>query len=328
MRPVRWVEAPNHSESLAVCLRAVLARYGYDRAYEELIAVLGLGAAVVAAREDALGWWCAYARDAALPQTAPLYGLRLRELHPPQAARRLRTSAEFPQHFRDSYVPLIETALLHDQWVLAWRGWPAPRDRLWGLITGQRGDMLIGYSLWHNGQPLPLTGAAHQTYVVEDCQPPAPGPDAPTLFGVALRRALAMWDDRWTANEDIHSGERAYQAWIAVLREPRQAPGDSLPLFRQHAQATRTLVSARRCLAEWLRATAGELPGDLVALAAHWASACDRVADRLGDFGADQAVRELLAAGRAGELCAALQDACAIEAECVASLRQVAPPDA
>ena len=322
MARIRWTEAQNHCESLAVCLRAVLACFDDDRPYDELVATLGLGAAVVAAPDDALGWWCTYARDASLVETAGLYGLRLRELHPPEAARGLGQSAEYTEHFRDSYVPLIARALEHDQLVLAWRGWPPPRDRLWGVITGVDAGMVVGYTLWHQGEPLPLTGPAHQVYVIEEFRPPQRGAVTPAdLFALVACQARAMWAGTWGAGSGVKTGEAAYRAWQAALRQPLESATTTLPLHRQQSQTVRVHAAARSCLATWLRRVARALSGDHVELAARWANACDRVGQRLLPYESPEVIKELLdQRGGTDRICRAIDEACKIESAVIAAL--------
>lgn len=325
MVQIRWTEVQNHYESLAVSLRAVLGALDADRPYDELVAVLGLGAATVAVPDDALGWWCTYARDASLIQTAELYGLRLRELHPPEAASGLSHSAEYVQHFRDSYVPLIARALTHDQLALAWRGWPPPRDRLWGVITSIREEMIFGHTLWHEGQPLPLTGPAHQVYVVEQFRPPRHNVATQVdLFRHAARQACAVWAGTWAAGATVTTGAAAYRAWQKALQEPGESQTTALPLHRQQSQAARVHVAARSYLATWLRRVGGALAGEQLELAAHWAAACDRIGQRLLPYESPEVVKELLEQrGGVDRICRAIEDVCEIEAGLIKALAAI-----
>ncbi|MFQ5805530.1 MAG: hypothetical protein ACE5I3_03660 [Phycisphaerae bacterium] len=322
MVQTRWLEAQNHYESLAVSLRTLLACWDMDRQYDELVAVLGLGAATVVASDDSLGWWCTYARDASLIETAELYGLGLRELHPPEATQGLSRSAEFAQHFRDSYVPLIARALEHGQPVLAWRGWPAPRERLWGVITSIQGELIFGHTLWHDGQPLPLTGPAHQVYVVEEFRPPEHDAVTPAdLFAHVARQARAVWAGRWARCPNVQTGAAAYRAWQDALRDPSGRGSAALPLCRQQSQAARVHVAARSYLATWLRRVAGGLAGDHIELAAHWANACDRAGNRLLPYESAEVVKELLGQpGGVERVCRAIDDVAKIEANLVKKL--------
>jgi len=324
----RWSEAQNHYESLAACVRAILAGAGSERSYEEILAALGLGAITVAVADEGLGSWCTWARDAALLQTAPLYGLRLRELHPPEVAAGLPGAAEFTQHFRDSYVPLIRQALAHGQLALAWRGWPPPRERLWGLITAVHGDMLTGYTLWHEAQPLPLTGPAYQVYVVEECAPPPADALTPDLlFQHVARLAVRAWSGTWTALETLSTGAAAYRAWQDALRKAKPTDPNGLPLSRQQSHAARAHTAARTSLATWLRQIAPGLGGDHAAAAAQWAATAAHVSRTLQPYTAPESVEELLRQPAGIErICRALEDACQAEAALAQRLAALVGP--
>ena len=321
MIELTWSESSHEFESLAVSLRAILKRGGVTASYEDLLAALGLGSAIIANTDDTFGWWSAYARDTALDATAALYGLRLRDLHPPEASAGLRHSIEFPQHFHDSYEPLIRAALAHGLPVLVWRGWPPPRDHMWGVITDARGGMLVGHSLWHDGRPLPMTGPAHQAYVVEACRPPDVAPSREALFFIAARHLHAQWNDRWTAHPTILTGNAAWRALEEGIETPSEAFDRALPMPRQIMQTARTLSSARRTFAAWLREVGPRLDPQPVQLAARWSRTCDRVANLLSSFQSDESVRTILAAADGVEQVRATIRGCAdLEAALVAQL--------
>ncbi len=298
----RWSEAENHYESLAVCLRAILAAHDIDVAYEELTATLGLGAAVVATDYDELGWWATYARDATLIATAERFGVQLRELHPPEAAVGLAESSEYGRHFQDSYVPLIREALEQGQPVLAWRGWPPPRDRLWGVLVEQTDDMLLGLTLWHGGRPLPLIGPAHQVYIVERVtRTPEQAFGPAEQFVYAAEQAIDMWHGKWGRAAGVVTGAAAYDRWCQALSDASQRSVRGMSLPRQHSQLVRVFVSARRYLATWLRSIASGLRAEHVELAAHWAAACDQSAATLADHEVSECVEQIM--GRSGAEC-------------------------
>jgi len=328
MTRLRWTASQNHYESLAVSLRAVLAHFQQDRSYDELLAALGLGTATVAVPDDPLGWWCTCARDLWLAETAKLYGLQLREMHPPQTALGLGRSPEYAQHFRDSYVPLVARALEHEQLVLAWCGWPSPCDRLWGVITHVDGQMLVGQTLSRDRRSLPLTGPANQLYIVEGFDPPGLESATPTdFFDHAARAASAMWSGAWAAELDIQMGPSAYQVWQTTLRASAKEPAATPSLHSQQSRATRVHAAARTYLATWLRRIAGALAGDRIQMAAHWANACDRIAERLLPYESADVVRELLdQPGGVDRICRALDDICALESNVVETLETLTSP--
>lgn len=318
---VRWREESRHYESLVVCLRSLLAGAGRDCAYRDLTVALGLGGLLCAHAHEPLGWWWTVARDARLACLAGELGIELRPLHPPEAAVEYEPTPEYTQHFRDSYVPLIEQALDHGHPVLVWGGWPAPRERLWGVITQRRSGMLVGLTLWHNGQPMPLISAARGVYIVEDVRRDAPpwtlAPDA--LERIA-RWTVEQWHARWLDATCVQTGLPAWQRWIAALRQPPQ-PHD-VPLHRQHAQLARVTAAARTQLAAWLRSVGPRLRARQVDLAAHWAAQCDAVASLLTTWSADEAARHQFEKPTGPHTIAAtLQTAATIEGQMVELLQ-------
>jgi len=323
MLGIRWTESADEYESLALCLRALLAAGQPDPpAYDELVAALGLGSAMTAAPGECLGWWWTYARELALPQAAALYGLRLRGLHPPQASAGLDRSPEFAQHFVDSYVPLIRAALAHEQPVLVWRGWPRPADRHWGVLVAADGDQLAGYTLGSDGRTVRLAGPAHQAYVVEECRPPEVTPtSAAALFQQSCRAALAFARTDSLAGGDVETGEQAYKQWREAVMHPPACPLCGGRSHRCVVRLTRVLVSARRHLATWLGRVASALDTGSRAQADRWAAACRSMAERLQPFESSKAVKPLLASPLGREkLAHAIDEVCAIQARAVESL--------
>lgn len=133
--------------------------------------------------EPDIALWPMYARDAFLIEAGRLFGMTIREMHPPRAAVGLRESAEFFQHFDASYRPLIMRALEHDQPVLAWRGWAGELEPCWGIIRGTCSST-IGFtgSVYalpglRKPQEIELSSAPVQYYVVESCRPVVPTPE-------------------------------------------------------------------------------------------------------------------------------------------------------
>lgn len=185
----------------------------------DLQAALGLPLLICAVpSERRIGAWPMYARDVFASEAAGLFGIRLRELHPPPAARNLEQAAEFRQHFDASYHPLILRALEHRQPVLAWRGWRDEPGPTWGVI-GDVSDEGVGFC----GCVAPVEGRcsadasvvlehpAAQVYVVEgiDNVVPAPG----SLLRAALDRARTVLTARALAHLGIVNGEEALEVW-------------------------------------------------------------------------------------------------------------------
>jgi len=318
-----WSESAEQ-ESLATCLRAVLARFDDPRPTTELVTALGLGAAVVAVPSDELAAWGTYARDARLVETAELYGLRLRPLHPADAARGLKGAPEFRQHYLDSYVPLIVAALEHGQSVLAWQGWPAPSERLWGVITHREDRRLRGHAPGFDGEAVDLAGPALQVYVVEGHDPPRAGLTAGRLLAHAAGLMREMWNGTWAADPEWLSGRAAYEAWKAALHQPRAGVRTARPLHEQHSRAAGDVAAARGQLARWLREAARGLEPHQRGVAQRWAEVCQRVEHRMRLFASPRTVRTLFdEADGIERICGILDDVSRTEAEMSAALERV-----
>lgn len=275
MPAVSWKSPPDRPESLALCLKALLRSAGGNPQYDELVSLLGLGSLTTAVAEHPVQEWPSYGRDVALISTAGLLGLRLRDLHPPAAAARLDASAEYPQHFRDSYIPLIERALAAEQPVLAWAGWPPPAELAWGLITYRDGDKLLGHTLGHDALVV-FSGPALQVYVVEALHPAYP-PAAAMLRHIALLADRA-WRGDLPAPPGLTTGDAAHAHWQAILNA---APAESLP---HHAALAERLSAARRCLEQTLRRLAPQLAQSAQQHADEIAAAADACAAQLLQF--------------------------------------------
>ncbi len=326
MLAIRWTEWADEYESLALCLRALLADGQPDPPpYDELVVTLGLGSAMTAAPGECLGWWWTYARELALPQAAALYGLRLRGLHPRQASAGLDRSPEFAQHFVDSYVPLIRAALAHEQPVLVWRGWPRPADRHWGVLVAADGGQLSGYTLGCEGRTVPFVGPAHQVYVVEEGRPPEVTPASPAaLFQQSCRAALAFSGTGSPPGINVETGEQAYKQWREAVMHPPACPLCGGRSNHCVAQLARALVSARRHQATWLGRVASALDAGSRAQAERWAGVSRSVAERLEPYESEQPTKAALESPLGREqLAQAIDQAAALESRLIESLPDV-----
>ncbi len=163
---------PSFSLVRVVCAIARSAGHRID--FDELLAAMGLSWMVCTVPDEpSSADRSMYARDAFLIPAGQLFGLTIREIHPPPAARGLDRVAEFEQHFDASYRPLIHRALEHDQPVLAWRGWPGIRKLWWGVISksctegiGFRGELYPSPDLSFVESHV-LSSPPTQLYVVE-----------------------------------------------------------------------------------------------------------------------------------------------------------------
>lgn len=278
MWPVSWIEDRQPVESLAVCLRAVIEGRGVTVNLDDVVAALGLGAVVTAVPSESVDQWGAWGRDTALLAAAELYGLRLRELHPPAAACGLGASAEFPQHFVDSYLPIIRSALECGQLALAWRGWPPPSQNLWGIIAKRSDDQLMGYTLHQSSRCVPLCAAAHQVYIVEDYSPVIHRVNESVRFASALDLALRCWRNEWSADPLVRSGEVAWEELVSRCTREERVDHHA---DRGIAAALTQIVAARRSLARWLRGILNRLGEEDRTLAVAWAAMCESVAAAL-----------------------------------------------
>ncbi|MFH1748588.1 MAG: hypothetical protein ABIG44_16255 [Planctomycetota bacterium] len=263
--------------SLAACLHALLEDIKDGHSYDEIISLLGVGAAVIAVPDRCVGRWCEYAQDAALLDTAGLLGLRLRAMHPPHAAAALEDSAEFAGHYRDSYLPLMEEAVRSGQKLLVWRGWPAPAEHSWGIIKDHDERGLIGNP--DSGTELiPFTGPALQVYTVEDIHSPPPDRQtATTHFEHTRRIAMTFWYGQLPLGNGILSGPPAYNAWRAALHT--SPANNCTPTC--YVSLAKVLHARRRSLTTWLRDIAPGLADRQRHAASAWADACTDIIKQL-----------------------------------------------
>lgn len=137
LQSVKFRDNVGIRDSLILSVDAVLRAYGAQVDLDALATALGgsassasiSGKPLVASTETQL-------QHNRVVEAARLWGLELRDLHPPEAAPLPTVPPEFEQHFRDSYMPFIRASLERDEPVLAWMGWPPPDQQEWGVITG------------------------------------------------------------------------------------------------------------------------------------------------------------------------------------------------
>jgi hypothetical protein len=242
-------------ESLVLSLQAVFRAYGRDLDYDELAAVTA-NALMTTWAPDAADptWWPVCGRHAFLESAARSYGLVLRELHPPDAAPRPPAPPEYELHFRDSYLPFIQAALEHDEPVLAWAGWPAPHEMLWGVITGIDAALkqCIGYSCASPGQRVLLTGPPVQVYLVQDYTETRSTPGQ--VLSAALQRADAAFNNHLDAFFGVVSGPAALEKWHDALATDPGAPdlGPGVSPTPSGLDQTRGPADFHPCLARFL----------------------------------------------------------------------------
>lgn len=258
-------EEPGRYESLALALQAVAEAAGGEADYDALCAAMGVSFAAVSVRaEKAPGWWMMYGRDAFVEPASQLFGIRLRNLQPPDVGVEMTQAIEFPQHFEASYLPLIQRSLENGQPVIAWEGWPGISALCWGIITRTDGNTLSGVTMWSDGQTVDLVGPALQCYVVEECTPRLPARDQ--LLGMALRHADAYMNRApftvGAALPAIITGPAAFDAWETWLADTEFRPPDQDESWREHRQHADFLVSSGRSAIAFLQRIRAIVPGD------------------------------------------------------------------
>ena len=260
--------------SLTYALCAIADRTGYTIDLDDLNAALGLSWMSIAVPSvPDPGRWPMYARDAFLVEAGRLFGMTIRDMHPPEAARGLSDAAEFTQHFDASYRPLALRALEHDQPVLAWQGWPVEMRMLWGIITGtsDAGIGLRGRVAWPSGAPpcpseppqdmpppsartdrtpevVTLDHPPVQLYVVETIA--ATQPDPQELLDLALKHARQVLNNALHERFGVITGLAAYDVWIEHSKVgralPAKADGGRAPLAEASRRAQPDLPVAEQ----------------------------------------------------------------------------------
>jgi len=237
--------------SLTRALTSALEQAGERIDENDLHVGLGLGLLFCSVPyEPDWGVWSAYARDAFLESGAKLFGLGLRHLHPPDAARGLSDAGEFAQHFDASYRPLIVRALEHDQPVLAWRGWGGMRAPAWGLIDGVcaagagfRG-VAFGVDDGADGVRTALVEPPAQVYVVESGRLVEPEPRA--LAGAIVANAAAALDGSLDDRFGVVTGGPALGEWGGLLND---IPEDVPAFVLSHVVLGRSYLSGLHAMA-------------------------------------------------------------------------------
>ncbi|HKQ46659.1 MAG TPA: hypothetical protein VJZ71_01165 [Phycisphaerae bacterium] len=258
-------ECDDPSQSLLLSLEAVLSAYGRCVPRDELAAALGDAFLLTYAAEARPGeQWNTYGRHAFLESAARLYGLELRDLHPPDAAPLPLPPPEFEDHFTDSYLPLVRTALDHEHPALAWMGWPAPQRAIWGVITDydpSRGECL-GRSIYSGGRTVALAAAPVQIYTVQEYRETTPPP--PAIIDVALNRAAAVLADRLPVKYRVVTGVVALEKWRAAAMEDSGADW--------HSRLVQSFVTGRRRAVEFFRLHCGAASADQAAAVEQYAA--------------------------------------------------------
>ncbi len=267
-------------ESLVAALRAVAAAEGAGLDRDDLCAALGVSfAAVAVAGEPSPQWWQCYGRDVFLEPAARLFGLELRDLHPPDVGVDMLAADEFPQHYDISYKPLIRRALENGQPVLAWRGWAGVNAPRWGVITRQAADAFEGVLPFPERRLTPHDQPAMQCYVVERCAPCVPARDL--LFQTAMEHADAFMEqlpfERGGPREHVPrvtTGPDAIRAWREWLEfAPFGDPAEDLT-WKDHLEHAASLATSRAAAQRFLDVSQPDVPKPRHETLAEAADAC------------------------------------------------------
>jgi len=231
-------------ESLTLALLALLEAGQCLFEYDEVNSALGISFLTVAG-DAPLAYWSTAGRDARLAESARLFGVYLRPLHPADTARGLQHSLEYADHFRDSYVPLIQRSLAAGQAVLAWAGWPGDAATQWGvIITESDGPMGVAGRTVVAGDRVDLVSPAFQCYVVE--QVTGASPSAVELVGHTVQVAAQLMSSNnrigaWT------TGPETYDLWRRVLLQP-----DAVDPIDDHVRLAESIAANRKCAGRFM----------------------------------------------------------------------------
>lgn len=213
---------------LAAALCAAARQRGAALPLDDVAAALARPFLVCALSHDSdVARWPAYAQDAFLIPAARLFGVTVREIHPPEAARGLERAQEFEQHFEHSYRPLVWRALEHDQPVLAWQGWAGDDPLAWGVITRtcEQGTGLAGTVLGASLRTAVLERPAVQMYVLERVEPSSPG--STELFATVVEHARVALHNRFAERFAAVTGTAALDTIVAQVDAGTGAFGES-----------------------------------------------------------------------------------------------------
>jgi hypothetical protein len=242
---------PDLPESLTAALVELLRAAGGHTSPADMNAALGISFVTLATTNPDPAEWVQAGRDFNVEPAAALFGIRLRDLHPRDAAAGLRSAPEFQQHFADSYYPLIRRSLEHHEPVLAYRGWPGTACRNWGVITGVDKDGRLTGVVLAADSIVALESAAVQCYVVESVSPAEPANQAIAQCTIAGCKEAAGRGPRG----DALIGPAV---WTVLQTMTADAGGD-LPLERLRAFAFE-LLQSRDAAANFARRLARDDP--------------------------------------------------------------------
>jgi len=232
-------------ESLTAAIVALLDAHLCSFESDDVNSVLGTSYLSVAA-DAPLSLWSKAGRDIRLIDSARVFGVHLRPLHPTAAARGLENANEFADHFRDSYVPLIRRALAAGEPVLAWQGWPGHAALDWGIITRVSGSQLgVAGTAPGFDEVVELKTPAIQCYVVESVT--GASPSAIDLLVHSLNIAATLMTGKQRFAGPWITGPTTHDNWRQRLINPTD--GDCAD---DHAAIAHAIASNRKCAGRFL----------------------------------------------------------------------------
>jgi hypothetical protein len=211
-----------------------------------------------------------------------MFGISLRNLHPPDVGIELLTAAEYAQHFEASYVPLIRRVIENGEPVLAWQGWPDTSWAFWGVITGADERGLIGTVSGLESKRVRLSGAALQCYVVERCE--AHLPRRGDLLEMAMHHADVYMNGAPLSPVGpeppiIVTGPVAFDRWVEWLASEELKPG----AWNEHCYHTACIVASRRSATRFLKSCWDVAGPERQGLLNEAVSHCEAMVARLSD---------------------------------------------
>lgn len=202
------------SQSLTLAVEAIFRAYEHPVSRVDIAATLGnLFMTTYAAEAPADRTWNTLGLHAFLEPAARVFGLDLRDLHPPEAAPPPPVPHEFDLHFRDSYLPFVAASLTRDEPVLAWAGWPPPNQEIWGIISAidNASSTPAGHTMYSQGRPVPLLGSPTQAYTIQELRPLQPAPRE--LLSLVLNHAADVLNNQLPSKFGARTGAAALIAW-------------------------------------------------------------------------------------------------------------------
>lgn len=282
-------------ESLVACLQAILRVYGRDANYHELMSLTGAAFMTSYAADAPPNMrWNVCGRHAFLVAAARLYGLELRELHPPDAAPSVPVPREFDWHFRDSYLPFIRTGLDRDEPLLAWMGWPAPHSAEWGVITclDESTNRCRGMTRGGNAE---LVAAPIQVYQVIGYEPPET--DCDYLVDVVVKQARTIQGGGVDPCYGVSTGMSALSGWRRILETLSQDADERTAARDGFKACLGGMIDGRDSATRFFAALKGQVGQRHLSLIEEWLMAFEGTAGGLAPWRDAPVIDEAFASG-------------------------------